>query len=215
MEQLNLNLSPRTVTGKKVKRLRRDGIIPVHLFGAGTEPLFLQVDNGVLRWVLPRAGGNVPISVTVEGQDVENVCFVREVQRHPVTEELLHVDFLRVDVSQTMEADVPVILEGEAPAVRNMGGTLLQNTYSIRVESLPMSIPASITVDISALDDFFKTIRVGSIAVERGVSVLTDPDMMIVRVVPPRVEVAEEGEALEEAPEEVPEEGTEPEAGKS
>ena len=210
-DSLTLKLSQRAVRGKKVRRLRRGGVIPVHFYGRGTEPLALQADAGVLRWLLPRAGRNVPITVQVDGQKGESICFVREVQRHPVTETLLHVDFLRVDVSQTITAQVPVILDGEAPAVSNMDGTLLRPLQSLEVEALPMNIPAAFHLDISSLDDFEKALRVADIQVPANVTISRDPEDMVARVAPPRVEEeeavaeeaaeGEEGEAAVEAPE--------------
>jgi large subunit ribosomal protein L25 len=212
MDALTLKLSPRSVMGKKVKRLRREGIVPVHLFGRGTRSQALQADAGVLRRILPRAGSNVPITVEVEDQEGESICFVREVQWHPVTDHLLHVDFLRVDVSRAVTAEVPIVLEGASLAVDEMGGTLIQALNTIRVESLPMSMPVSFKVDISNLDNFDKTIRVSMLEVGPEVTILTDPEEMIATVVPPRIEeeeVAEELEVAEGLEEGVEEAGTE------
>ena len=212
MDVVSLKLSPRTVTGKKVKTLRRKGIIPVHVYGTGADPLALQADALVLRRILPRVGANIPLSVEIEEQKGESICFVREVQRHPVTEDVLHVDFMRVDVSQTIRAEVPITLLGNAPAVRQLSGTLLQPLQSILVEALPMNIPASIEVDVSGLDDFEKGIYVRDVSVATNVTVVTDPDELIARVSPPRVEVVEE-EEVEEAAEEAEEaEGEAPSA---
>ncbi len=187
MDVQNLSLSQRTVTGKKVKRLRRQGILPVHMYGAGIESQELQVEAGELRRILPRVGTNIPVSVAVDGSDDENICFVREVQRHPVTEDLLHVDFIRVDVTQTISAEVPITLIGNAPATQQ-GGTLLQPLTSLLVEALPMNIPASVEADVSGLDDFEKSIVVSDITVADNVTVLTDSDEFVARVTPPRVE---------------------------
>ena len=194
MDVLSLNLEPRAVTGKKVKELRRQGMIPVHLYGRKLPPLALQVEAQVLLRVLPRVGTNIPLSVKTAGDGGENICFVREVQRHPVTEDVLHVDFLRVDVAQTIRADVPVVLAGTAPAVRQLGGTVLQPLQNILVEALPLDVPVSFEVDLSDLDDFEKAIYVRDISVEANVTVVTDPDEMIARVGPPRIEVEEEEE---------------------
>ncbi len=182
-----LGLSQRTVTGKKVKQLRKQGILPVHMYGSGIESQSLQGSAGELRRVLPRVGANIPVSVQVEGSDDENICFVREVQRHPVTEDILHVDFIRVDVTQTISAEVPITLVGSAPATQQ-GGTLLQPLTSLLVEALPMDIPASVEADISGLDDFEKSIVVSDIVVSDNVTVLTDSDEFVARVSPPRVE---------------------------
>ena len=202
MDVPSLKLSPRSVKGKKVRALRRQGVVPVHVYGKGVDPQALEVEAQVLRRLLPRVGTNVPLSVTFEGETDENLCFVREVQRHPVTEDLLHVDFLRVDVSQSIRAEVPIVLLGDSPAVRQLGGTLLQPLQSILVESLPMNVPASFEVDASELDDFEKGIYVRDLTADPSVAILTDADEMIARVAQPRIEVVEEeavaAEALEE-----------------
>ena len=202
MDVLSLNLAPRVVTGKKVKQLRRQGLIPVHLYGRKLPSLALQVEAQVLLRVLPRVGTNIPLSVKTEGDGGENICFVREVQRHPVTEDVLHVDFLRVDVAQTIRAEVPIVVAGTAPAVRQLGGTLLRPLQNILVESLPMDVPVSFEVDVSDLDDFEKALYVRDISVEANVTVVTDPDEMIARVGPPRIEVEEVKEAEEDEVEE-------------
>ena len=187
MEEQTLSLSQRTVTGKKVKQLRRQGILPVHMYGRGIDSMSLQGVAGDLRRLLPRIGTNIPVSVRVEGNEGENVCFVRDVQRHPVTEDLLHIDFIRVDVTQTISAEVPIALIGSAPATQQ-GGTLLQPLTSLLVEALPMNIPATVEADVSGLDDFEKSIIVRDIPIADNVTVLTDRDEFVARVIPPRVE---------------------------
>ena len=211
MDTIILTVSPRTVTGKKVKVLRREGVVPVHMFGRGIESQSLQADLRVLSLVLPQAGTNVPISLDVDGQDGENVCFVRQVQRHPVTEALLHVDFQRVDVSQKVTAEVPIVVEGVSVAVQEMEGTLLQPLASVTVEALPLSMPTAFTIDISVLEDFDKTIRVETLETGEDVTILNDPEEMIATVVRPRVEEEEvpEVEELEGGEGEEGEEGAE------
>ena len=203
MDVPTLKLDQRTLLGKKVRRLRRQGVIPVHVYGSGIEPANLQVDDRTLNRLLLQVGSNIPVSVEYEGQNEESICFVREIQRHPVNETVIHVDFLRVDVTQTVAAEVPVTLFGSSPAVTQMAGTLLQNIQSLSIEALPMNMPAEITVDISTLIDFDATLVVGDVEVPGNATVLNDPEDVIVRVAPPRleVEVEEEGEELEEGEE--------------
>ncbi|CAI7993183.1 50S ribosomal protein L25 [Geodia barretti] len=208
MEEQTLSLSQRTVTGKKVKQLRRQGILPVHMYGRGIDSMSLQGVAGDLRRLLPRIGTNIPVSVQVEGNEGENVCFVRDVQRHPVTEDLLHIDFIRVDVTQTISAEVPIALIGSAPATQQ-GGTLLQPLTSLLVEALPMNIPATVEADVSGLDDFEKSIIVRDIPIADNVTVLTDRDEFVARVIPPRVET----ETFDVSDEELDEEATEEEEG--
>jgi len=179
------------VKGKKVSRLRQEGVVPVHFYGTGVDSASLQVDLKELRSLLISAGRNLPITVKVAGEAGENICFVRETQVHPVTEELLHVDFYRVDVSQTVRAEVPILLEGEPAAVRNLGGILLQPFDTLEVEALPLDMPESFRVDVTILEDFSASIRIGDIEVAEGVSILRDPVEMIARVVAPRIEEEE------------------------
>ncbi len=216
METLSITLSPREVTGKKVSRLRQEGVVPVHFYGPGVDSASLQADFLALRSVLISAGRNVPITVKVAGEKGEDICFVRETQLHPVTEELLHVDFYRVDVSQTVRAEVPIILEGEPPAVRNLGGILLQPFDTLEVEALPLDMPESFRIDVTVLEDFTSSVRIEDIEVEEGVNILRDHVEMIARVVAPRIEeeeVPETDEELELAEGEEAPEGEEGEEG--
>ena len=149
MDVKSVKLSARTIVGKKVALLRRKGIVPVHVYGTQAESISAQIEDQTLNRLLLEIGSNIPVSVEVEGQDGADICFVREVQRHPVKESILHVDFLRVDVSQTITAQVPVVFKGTAPGITQMGGVLLQNFQSLLVEALPMEIPAAFNIDIS------------------------------------------------------------------
>ena len=192
MDVVTLKLSPRSVTGKKVKGLRESGQVPVHLYGRGIDSQALQAEAHVLRRVLPQVGTNIPLSLELDDTEGENICFVREIQRHPVTEEVLHVDFLRVDVSRAIQAEVPISITGSSPAVRELGGTLLQPLLSLLVEALPMDVPASLQVDVSQLDDFEKGVFVRDIELDPAVTLISDPDEMVARVSPPRLEVEDE-----------------------
>ena len=195
-----LKLLPREVTGKKVKQLRLNGITPVHLYGGAEDSAALQVQSSDLRRLLLNVGGNVPITIEVEGTEGEDICFVREVQRHPVSDEVIHVDFLRVDTDQKVTAEVPIILDGEAPAVRNLGGTLAQPMQSLSVEAFPLDMPASLHVSISSLEGFEDAVRISDLVLGEGVATSVAPSEMIARVMQPRLE--EEEETAEELLEE-------------
>ena len=195
MDVVSVKLFPRGVTGKKVATLRRKGVVPVHLYGGETPPLTLQVESPVLRKVLPQVGTNKPLSVQVEGRPGEDICFVREVQRHPVTEDFVHVDFLRVDVTKKVTAQVPVVYVGESPAVRNLAGVLIQAVPTLEVEALPMRMPGSIQVDVSILDTFDKSIHIRDLVVSSDVTILASPDDLIARVAPPKKEEEPTAEA--------------------
>ena len=191
MDQLAIDISHRTTVGKKVKKLRKDGKIPIRLFGGGIDPMPMQADANLLRKILSQAGFNSPIFVNFDSSKEENVCFIREVQRHPITEELLHIDLLKVDMSKKITVEVPVRLLGVPDAVKNLGGILLQSTSTIPVSALPLSIPDSISVDVTILIDFDKSIRIKDIEFEDGVDPERDPETLIARVVPPRIDEEE------------------------
>ena len=201
MDAHTLKLERREVTGKKVKRLRRAGIIPAHVYGADIQPASLQVEERELNRLLPQVGANIPVSVEYDGQDGENICFVREVQRHPVSDEIIHVDFMRVDVTRAVSAEVPLALIGTSAAVAQMAGTMLQSLQTLLIEALPMNMPAEIPVDISVLTDLDSSLSVRDITVPGDVTVLNDPDDAVIRVAAPRLEAetfeGEEGESAE------------------
>ena len=193
-----IKLSNRSISGKKVANLRREGIMPVHLYGGDSGPLSLQGDSAEINKLLPRVGLNIPVSVVVEDGETGEICFVREVQRHPLTQDILHVDFLRVDVKSKITASVPIEVIGDSPAVRLLGGTLIQNMQSINVEALPLNVPEKITVDITSIEDFETAIHISDISVEGDISITNPSDALVARVAPPRIE-------LEPVSDEVPE----------
>ena len=198
-EVATLPVQPRTVLGKKVSKLRRAGLTPVHMYGSGGEPQALQVDTQVLRRVLTHAGHNRPIEVVTEGSAVRSLTFVREIQFHPLTLEVLHVDLFRVDADITTTVDVPLELEGDSQAVR-LGGSLIQNLYTVQVEARPLDVPGSIAVDVSVLNNFDKSIRVADITVPDGVTVLTDGEQMVAHVAAPVGAEAGEAEGAPDTP---------------
>ncbi len=198
-ERPSITLSNRQVVGKKVKVLRREGFVPVHYYGSGIESLSLQASGATLRKVVTEAGANIPVEVVVEGSSESDICFVREVQWHPVNGTLLHVDFMHVDITERVTAEVPVVLTGQSEAVRELGGVLIQPFQTLPVEALPLDMPKEVTVDITPLLMFGDAIRVGDIEVEEAFTILRDDDDLLVTVQEPRVEeeIVDEEEELE------------------
>ena len=180
-----LLVQERTVLGKKVSVLRRQGLTPIHLYGPGIASQTFQVDTQLLRKTLSVVGYNRPVEVAPDGSGETHLAFVREIQFHPLTTEVVHVDFLRVDSTKTTTVEVPVELTGESPAVRTQGGSLIQGLYTVLVEARPMEVPQIIAVDISVLDAFDKALHVSDLAVPAGVTILTDPEQMVAHVTPP------------------------------
>jgi large subunit ribosomal protein L25 len=187
MDSLTLEAEPRVVTGRKVAGLRRMGITPIHIYGKSIESSSLQADSPSLQKVVVKAGGSVPVTLTVKGSSGSHLAFIREVQRHPVTEAILHVDFYQVSLAETMRANVPIYLVGEAPAVRLHEGVVMQALHSLEVECLPLDVPQSVEVDISGLEDFEMAVHVYDVSFANSVTIITDSSDLIARVNPPRV----------------------------
>ena len=201
---VQLELDPRELMGKKVGRLRRAGIVPVHLYGPGMEPRFLQCQASRLIRVLARAGGATPISITIQGESGTHLAFAREIQWDPRRDDLLHVDLLAADVSRRVTAQVPIILSGESPGARGVSGTVMQQLRTLDVQALPLEMPSQIEVDLSVMEEADSIIRVSDLAIPETATVLTDSEELVARIELPRVaeEVAFGGvEDLEEGAE--------------
>ena len=187
MPDLVLTVEYRDVNGKKVSTLRNEGITPVHMYGPGIDPRSLQCDTALVDKIVSEAGGNIPVTINLAGEDDE-VCFIREVQYHPVKDVIIHVDFMKVDVNKEVEAQVPVIIQGTSPAVRNLGGTLLQPLQAVTVRALPMEIPAQLTLKAEVLIDYDTNLYVRDLVDMDSVAIINDESELIASVVPPRIE---------------------------
>lgn len=198
-EGLSLDLQPRSQTGKKVNRLRRDGIIPVHVYGRGIDSRSLQCDLKPLLAVLRKAGQNTPISVTVPGETGKYLTFVREIQFGPVKGEMLHVDFMHVSASEQVTVSVPLIMTGVSPAARQAGVSVLQVFRDVQVTALPLDMPSELTVDLSSLESMEDVIRIADLVLPKNVSIAGEAEDTLVRLELAREEdPAAGGEALGE-----------------
>ncbi len=198
-DRITLALEPRTTTGKKVKRLRQAGTIPVHLYGSGIASRTLQCQRPTLVRVLALAGGNTPVTVTIEGDDEEHLAFVREVQWDPIRGDLVHVDFLRTEATQRVSAEVPVTLTGDSPGARQANGTVVQQLRSVVVEALPLDMPAELVVDLETLTEPDGVVRAGDLALPEDATLISDADGVVARIEVAAAEERREAEGEEEA----------------
>ena len=200
-DAVQLQLEPRELFRKKVGRLRRAGIIPVHLYGPGIEPRALQCPAPRLIQALSLAGASTPISIKIEGESGTHLAFVREIQWDPRRDGLVHVDLLAADVSRPVTAQVSIVLVGDSPGAQLAGGNVVQQLRTIDVQALPLDMPAQAEVDVSTLTDPDGTIRVSDLGLPADVTVLTDPEEVVVRIEVARGAAAvEEADASEETP---------------
>lgn len=182
MTDLKVQASKREVLGKKARFMRREGITPAHLFGHGIKSIPLQCDTAKLQRLIARAGMTRLIALEVEGDKQPRSVFIREIQREPVGGGLLHVDFYQVKRTEKIRVDVPIVLIGEAPAMKGKGRTLTHSLTSLSVESLPDKLPPQIEIDLSPLEEVEQAIFVRDIVLSPDVTILTGPDQMVVRV---------------------------------
>ena len=192
MDQVTLEAQSRTTLGKKNGALRRSGITPIHVYGKGVESQSLQADTHELISTLNQVGFTTPLMVQVGGE--EHFVLVQQVQRHPVTEHLLHVDLMAVSRTERRQASVPLHFEGESPATREEGAQVFEDLHALEVEALPTDVPAGFTIDLAVLVDAESVVRAADVPLPDGVTLVTDPEAPIVRIVFRRaVEEEEEG----------------------
>ena len=226
--RVELAAKKRSLVGSKVKRLRREGWVPGVMYGRDFDAVSLKFDKFRLRDVLSQVGGSQLINIQVEDADGPEFALLRDVQRDVITGDLLHVDFYRVMMSETITTEIPLLTVGESPVAEQKEGILLHGIAEIEVECLPGDLVDALEVDLSELTEVGQAILVEDLAVPSGINILTDPDEMIARLVPleevelerPAAEVeeelimGEEGEEVEvigEAEAEEAEEGEEQE----
>ena len=198
MEQIELQATTREMFGKKVRFLRRQGVIPIHLFGHNVESVALQCDAAQLQRVLAQAGKTRLINLKLDEAKRPRNVVVREVQRDLRTGGLLHVDFYQLRMAEKIKVDVPIVLVGEAPALKSKENTLSQELNSLTVECLPKQIPANVGVDLSPLTEAGQAIRVKDLVLDEEVTILNNPEVLVVKVsLRPREKVVVE-EVVEE-----------------
>jgi large subunit ribosomal protein L25 len=211
MKRLELEVSKRDITGKKVRFLRRQGIVPANIYGHGIDSAAINVDAKSLKHLLAHVGSTDLIYLKIGDSKNPLRVLVREVQKNPLTDDLLHVDFYQVRMDEKIKADVPIVFVGEAPVLKKVkNSSVLHLIDSLPIEALPDDLPHSLEVDLSSLEELDSTIHVKDIHLGDEITLLSDPEQMAVKViearkeveeVPVEAEVVEGVEAAEEAEE--------------
>jgi len=213
---LNLSAKIRTETGRKVKSLRKKGVLPAVIYGSKTKVISLELDSKVFEKIYKEAGESSLINLEIESQEKPELkektakkekqrtpVLIREIQKEPLSGKIIHVDFYKVSLTEEVTLSIPLVFEGEAPAVKELGGTFVKNISEIQIKALPESIPHEIRVDINNLRTFEDSILIKDLSIPEGVKVLTQAEE-IVALVTPLEKVEEELEKpLEEKVEEV------------
>lgn len=203
MDEVVIQANRREVFGKKVKALRREGLLPAVVYGTKIEPIAISLDTHEASRTLEKLSPSALVVVEVEGE--QHYTLVRDKQRNPVRGSIIHVDFQAVSLTETVRADLNINLIGEAPAIETYLGIVVPSLEQLSIECLPKDLPDRIDVDISGLKEIGDSILVGDLVVPEGVDILSDPDEVVVVV------IAQAAEEVEEVEEEVIDEEAEPE----
>ena len=190
MNELELKATKRDVIGKKVKVLRREGYLPAIIYGRGVESIPITLNRKEADKILAKTTSSQLLVIEVDGK--KHTTLVRDRQRHPVTSDILHIDFLEVSMTEKLRTMVDVILTGESLAVKELGAILVTGVEAIEIECLPSDLPENFVIDISSLEDFGDAVYVRDIKIGDGIEVLTDLDELVAVSTAPAAEVEEE-----------------------
>jgi large subunit ribosomal protein L25 len=195
---IELSAEPRTVFGKHVRRLRRQGIVPANLYGHG-DSRAIQATARALEHLLTHGGRTGLVSVTFDGQS--EPALMKGVQRDPRSGQLLHVEFQVVSLTESVTSIVPVRFVGESPAVSKLGGVMMHPRSEVHVTARATDLPDAIEVDLSAITELHGAVHVSDLPESATYTVIDPPEEVLAIVLPPKEEV-EEVEEVEEGAEE-------------
>jgi large subunit ribosomal protein L25 len=195
MARRELPVETRQVSGKKVAALRRSGVLPGNVYGKGLESVSIQISSEEMDKTLKAATANEVFDLKIAGESETRPVVIQKLQRHPITASPLHAEFYQVSLTEKMRAEVPLIVIGQSEAVSTYNGVLMHALTSVHVEALPLDLPSSIEVDITPLVELEQSLHVADLSVPNNVTVLTDAEVMVVKISSPRVALEEEEEA--------------------
>lgn len=195
----------------KPDMVRKEGKIPAVLYGPKEPNLPIAINAKAFEKVLREAGETTIVDLEGEGEAKE--ALIHQVDHHPVSDVVEHVDFYVVEKGKKVNADIPFVFIGEAPAVKSLGGTLMKVMHEVEVEALPKDLPREITVDISSLVTFESQISIKDIAVPSGVTVLAEADEVVAAVAEPKEEEEEAPTTIDMESIEVEQKGKKEEEG--
>jgi large subunit ribosomal protein L25 len=191
MEKIVLKATKRNVTGKQVKALRRAGQLPAVIYGRHVEPLAISLEAHSAGLVFSKLTSSTLVTVDVEGK--EYVTLVREKQRNYIKGNLTHVDLLALDLTEKIRTKVQLVFTGVASAVKDFSAVLVHRMDALEVECLPTDLPERISVDISSIKEIGNNIRVHDVALPQNVTVMEDPEEIVIIATLAKEETTAEG----------------------
>jgi large subunit ribosomal protein L25 len=184
---INLKAFNRTETNGKAKMLRAKGYLPAVLYGGNQPTRSLKVLKSEFEKAYEQAGENTLLELAIDSENPVKVL-IYDVQKEAVKDRLEHVDFFQVDMKKKVITEIPIAYTGESKAVKEQGGSLIKNLDSIEIECLPDDLVHEIVVDISRMENLEDSLKVSDIALPKGIKALTDAEVIVASVKPPRVE---------------------------
>ena len=181
---IKLNAKLRKEIGKKTKILKDNGRIPAIAYGPGEKNTLIDLDYEEFRKALQQVGESSLISLQVEGEKKEKLVLIHDIQKDPVSEKFIHIDFYQASLKQEIEIAIRLVFEGVSPAVKELGGTLVREIQELKVKALPQNLPHDIKIDISVLKTFEDEILVKDIKLPAEVKVMRNPEDTVALVVP-------------------------------
>ena len=182
MQKYLLQAQKRALFGRKVKKLRRDGILPANIFGKKIKSQAVQVAARDFAKIYSQAGETLLVDLELDSKKMP--VLINNVTLHPVSSLPLHVDFHQVDLKEKVATDVPLEVVGASPAVKDKLGVLLTNLNEVEVEALPQDLPGKIEVDVSYLKAVGEAVKIKDLKVSGDVRILTDPELEVVKIAP-------------------------------
>ena len=200
MDVVEIPVNPRESFGKAAQKvLRSKGMIPAVVYGSGSEAKPLEVDSLAFARAIAGKAVSQIYKLTSDSKDSEEgLTLIREVQRASLTDQILHVDFYRLSKGTRIDVTIPLVLEGESPAVKTAGCMLNQTAYDVDVKCIPSAIPEKLVLDISSLEEG-SSLHLSDLALPEGVELKSDPSLSVVSVIVKKIE--EEPEAVADTPE--------------
>ena len=202
MEGLALKATTRDILGKKTRFLRRQGITPAHLFGHNLKSLALQCNTTELKSIIAQAGTTTLFNLKIGTEKRPRKVLIREIQNDALSQQILHIDFYQIIMTEKIKVEVPIVLVAEAPAMRVKGRLLMQNLTSLSIECSPDKLPPEVKVDLSPLEEVGQAIRVKDLVIDPAIIITSDPNQLIVKISEEAAAKVEEAvvEAEAEAP---------------
>lgn len=216
--EISLSAEPREKLGKQVRDLREQGLLPAVVYGSKTKNLALVLNTQEFESVFKEAGESSLINLKIKGQKEDLIVLVHDLQRHPLSGKIIHVDFYSPDLKKEVKTLIPLNFKGESLAIKSLGGTLIKNFYELEVKSLPTNIPHEIIVNIDLLETLGSEIFIKDLNVPEGAEILKDPKELVALVAEPTRVEEELEKPIEEKVEEVEgviKEGEEKEGGEN